>query len=51
LASFAWLANSTGWRASAGYAGANIVQGPGATVIDISIDTDQSYGAYGSFRV
>lgn len=42
LARYLWLAQSRGWRGTAGFGKAHIVQGPPATLFGVSVDTDNS---------
>ena len=50
-ASFAWLAQSTGWSGYSNFTEWNIKQGPEQSVCGLNSDTDVAHGDFGGFTV
>lgn len=50
-ATHTWLAQSRGWRQSRTFQGWNLRQGRGATVCEVSVDTDESNGHGGGWKL
>ena len=51
LASYAWLAQSTGWGGYSDFTNWSIKQGPEQSVCGLNSDTDDAHGEFGSFTV
>ncbi|HEX7154514.1 MAG TPA: glycoside hydrolase domain-containing protein [Thermoanaerobaculia bacterium] len=51
LATYAWLAQSTGWTGFHEYAGWNIRQGAEQSVCGLNSDLDEAQGEYGGFTL
>lgn len=51
LATFAWLAQSTGWSGYTDFSAWNIKQGPEKSVCNLNSDLDDGHGDFGSFTV